>query len=834
MSTDALSDLRSSLIELAHESPLMLVVEDMHWADRSTQDAAVMLAHTMRGPFVLVLTYRGEDVTRQHPFRRSLADIGRGPGARRIDLGSLDEAAIAEIVETVIGAADPRLTSSILERSGGNPLFAEELLAASDEGLPEYLNALLLARIDALTPTTRSLIRLASVGGRRIETTLLSQASRLSEREVDAGLGEALDANVVSRSGGHLRFRHDLVREAAYQDLLPDERVAAHLAFAGALQSRLESDVSPSIADLAAVAFHWSEGGETSRAFVAHLHAGMSILRYGAPESTSHLERVLDLWAVVPDPETLGGVAHPEVLRLLADAAEDHGDYVRSDRYLLAALRALDDDTDPLVASRVYSSYGEHNKQLDDDLEQPKALEMAVAIVDGTPSKELSMALAHLSERTQWLRSTELGLTLARRAVEVAVAAQCPAEQAYGMWAVADALWEHGRCRDALRQYDLAAQAADEAGATGWALNIRADHAYFTLSIGDIARASAVAEAGRARAVSLGLPDAAVLHGEQLIEAFLDTGDFDRAERLLEESRTTGMHEHRWRMMRIQLLLARGDRNAAAPLVLDGIARLETGARSHPTEIANYVDVFGPLGRINEVLPSAEAHLVDRFQHPSPLALAQAACTAYTALGYAASSGVEAPEGLREGAERALAQALDRMSDDWSATFRGSEALLAQALARSLDGDPAVPEWRAAAAAADRHGAYRALGPRVGLARAVLADGDRTEAAELLLDVWQSAQRLGARGLENEAADIARRSRIALPGLEDLPPRLAALTPREREVLGLLATGATNRVIAERLFISEKTASVHVSRILNKLAVPNRGAAAALARDLAR
>ena len=148
------------------------------------------------------------------------------------------------------------------------------------------------------------------------------------------------------------------MREAAYQDLLPDERVGAHIAFADALQSRVDVDGSPGIADLSALAHHWSEGGKSSRAFVAHLRAGMAIVRYGAPESLAHLERVLDLWGAVPDPEALGGVAKPEVLRLLAEAAPNHGDFDRSDRYLLAALDALDDDTDPLVASRVYASYG--------------------------------------------------------------------------------------------------------------------------------------------------------------------------------------------------------------------------------------------------------------------------------------------------------------------------------------------------------------------------------------------------------------------------------------------------------------------------------------------
>ena len=122
-------------------------------------------------------------------------------------------------------------------------------------------------------------------------------------------------------------------------------------------------------------------------------------------------------------------------MRLLAQAAKKHGDLEDADRYL-ASVDAIDDDTDPLVASRVYSFYGGYHRAFDDRLGQPTALEMAVAIAEGTPSKELAMALATLSTSTDGSRSIDSSLALARRAVDVAVAADAGVEEAYARWAL--------------------------------------------------------------------------------------------------------------------------------------------------------------------------------------------------------------------------------------------------------------------------------------------------------------------------------------------------------------------------------------------------------------
>ena len=118
----------------------------------------------------------------------------------------------------------------------------------------------------------------------------------------------------------------------------------------------------------------------------------------------------------------------------------------------------------------------------------------------------------------------------------------------------------------------------------------------------------------------------------------------------------------------------------------------------------------------------------------------------------------------------------------------------------------------------------------VRLAEDLLAERRRDEARQVLLGAWQQARTMGAHGIADAAAALAARHRITLPDADAPAGPFLSLTPREREVLDLVATGATNRAIGQQLFISEKTVSVHVSHVLAKLGVASRGEAAALAR----
>ena len=191
-------DFRLAIGELAVPAPILLVLEDMHWADRSTQDFATALARTMHCAFALLLTFRSDELTRRHPFRRALVDIGRGVGSTRLELEPLGRTGIAGMVERATGRVDPALVGSVLARSEGNPLYAEELLGATSDEVPAALGELLLARVDALNPSTRELIRLGSANGSRLDTALLAAAADVDEATVEAGLREALDANVLT------------------------------------------------------------------------------------------------------------------------------------------------------------------------------------------------------------------------------------------------------------------------------------------------------------------------------------------------------------------------------------------------------------------------------------------------------------------------------------------------------------------------------------------------------------------------------------------------------------------------------------------------------------
>jgi DNA-binding CsgD family transcriptional regulator len=207
------------------------------------------------------------------------------------------------------------------------------------------------------------------------------------------------------------------------------------------------------------------------------------------------------------------------------------------------------------------------------------------------------------------------------------------------------------------------------------------------------------------------------------------------------------------------------------------------------------------------------------------------ASAAYSAFRAAAASTRDTRE-LERQAEHALHWAQHRGSGDWTTSWYGVRLALAEGYRRRFRHESAIAVLREAVMVAEPFGAYIALEPRLLLADELLAQGEREEGRELLVAVWTDARAMGAGDHERRGCKLARRTRVPLPLEATASGPLGRLTPREREVLDLLADGASNRAIAERLFITEKTASVHVSRVLAKLGVPSRGAAAALAHRL--
>ncbi|OFE14340.1 hypothetical protein BA895_10160 [Humibacillus sp. DSM 29435] len=210
--------LRAELTRAARRRPVLLVVEDLHWADPSTQDFALALARSFREPLLLALTFRDDDLTRDHPFRRRLAELDGRLGVLRLDVGPLDAVATAALVQRHTAApADPLVVAELGRRAQGNPLFIEAILADRGPGVPASLRDLLLTRVRALPEDARRLARAASVGGSMIDLPLLTEVvglAGLTEERFDDGLRGLIDANVLDPRGDQLVFHHALIRDA--------------------------------------------------------------------------------------------------------------------------------------------------------------------------------------------------------------------------------------------------------------------------------------------------------------------------------------------------------------------------------------------------------------------------------------------------------------------------------------------------------------------------------------------------------------------------------------------------------------------------------------------
>lgn len=828
-----LDDIRLAVCELAAQRPVLLLLEDLHWADRSTQELTVALARSVTGPVLLVLTYRGDELTRRHPFRKAQLEIARGVGAHRIDLEPLGRAGMAELVHQVTGTDDPGRVGAVLARSEGNPLYAEELLAARDDGVPASLAGLLLSRVDALTDTTRRLLRIASVNGLRIDPGAVVAMSGASEDDVETALREALDANVLAHRGEHLEFRHGLLQEAVYDDVLPGERARLHAALAAAIQA--ETTDTADAVTLGRLAHHWYVAHEHAEALAASARAGIAARRFGAPEAAIHLDRVLELWDQVPAPASVAGVDRADVLCWLSQLHRGENKEERSLRLIRQAIDELRPDSDPLLVSRVHATYGEFCHELDDFLGHREAVRVALDAAEGAPSEELARALL----ATAWVHSdsgaVRTSIPLLERALDVARSLDGPTRaEAEILSFLGTMLVELGEVTAGLARLEEAARVAEGQGLRALALEADGDRAFHLMMSGRTAQGHDLAAAVREQALALGLAQQAAFAGEQLVDQWRDAGRFDDADLLLEQIKTEDYAEWRWRCMRAEQLMARGDLEPAAVLERETIALLEEVASSgDPWHCVRQVDLFAALGDPDTVLASLARFFGDTPDADSPLTLSLCARGGYAALTHARLAGRDVEAGLVDECVSRLARAVETMTDEGWRTLQGAELHLAIALARDLSGDPATGEWRTAEESARPFGAYHVLRARLGLAAALLAEGERDEGRSLVTEVWQSARTLGARWFEQEAGRIARRNRVTLPGDdEQVSGPLTALTPREREVLDVLASGATNREIAQRLFISEKTVSVHVTNVLAKLGVTNRGAAAALARQL--
>jgi DNA-binding CsgD family transcriptional regulator/tetratricopeptide (TPR) repeat protein len=824
--------LPAALRRVAGERPVVLVVEDVHWADRSTRDLLTVLAGGPELPGVLlVATYRTDGLERGNPIRGLLAELDRAERVHHLRLAPFGPGDVAEQLRGILGTQPPdSLVGAVLERSDGNPFFAEELAAISGEGdIPPGLHELLLARLDRLDKNAQQVVRAAAIGGRRIGHRLLAAAVELPTAVLDAGLRDARQHHLLLVDEQGYAFRHALVHEAVLGELLPGERASLHASFARAIDF---DHALVGAAWAAALVHHWTAAGRSDRAIAPALAAAVDAeLAYALPEAQRYYDWLLSTLDVDGDgPSADLPVSRAEIVDRAADVASRAGDLDRAAQLIVDALAELDPRQDAARAAILHErrgwcllQRGRHDDALD-------AYEQAIRLVPiEPPTAARARVLAASADALERVDRPHQAAERAADAVAVAIAARSPGDEGHARHTLGVALASIGDLAGGLAELhnalDLAVRGGDVADAAGihrhlWRLVVAEGAAadLVTTTISDAATARATA-----MSVLAGVLDAiAAGYCHQL-------GRWDEAEALL---------------------------GNPDPQRLDGIVRLVVGAlldadRGNVDRAGDRLEIVRANtlglrdGRIDGLLFRGLAERAwSRGHHGAVAAIVEEGLQRTTDLEMRAGLALV---GLRA-ADAATAN--DAAIDRWAATLRhlgdyadqrrvGPAAELRSAVATGeaelsrLRG-PADPQaWEKAAAAWEWTGfplpsAY--CGWRH--AEAVLAaGGSRDEAAALFDTASSAAVGLGARPLAAAIEQSARRARLSVAAstTEPSPGRRSesdfGITSREFEVLELLARGWTNKQIAEALFISEKTARVHVSHLLTKLAVPTRGAA---------
>ncbi|MFL6101038.1 MAG: ATP-binding protein, partial [Actinomycetales bacterium] len=296
---DLIDAVHAALSQLAEERPLLVLVEDIHWADQSTRDLLTMLfTRPPAGPVAIVASYRTDDLHRRHPLRATAAEWARLPQISRMTLRPLSSKEVRTLVRALHPGPIPEMeVRRIVARAEGNAFFTEELVAAAGDGgrmIPTDLADLLLVRLDRLDDTTRQIVRAAAVAGRRVSHDLLAAVVG-DDTDFDATLRPAVDANILLPVRDGYAFRHALLAEAVYGDLLPGERVRWHTAYVAALSA------PGAIATAAELAGHARAAHDLPVALRASIQAGDEAMSVGGPdEAAAHYEAALEILALDP------------------------------------------------------------------------------------------------------------------------------------------------------------------------------------------------------------------------------------------------------------------------------------------------------------------------------------------------------------------------------------------------------------------------------------------------------------------------------------------------------------------------------------------------------
>jgi len=416
----------AALSHLAAGQPVALIVEDVHWADQATRDLLGFLFTRLAAVrIVIIASYRSDDLHRRHPLRRTLAEWSRLPLVTRVFLDPLAADDVRALVRAVYptGMADSDI-DNIVRRADGNAFFAEELMAAAEQygagaQLPWQLADLLLVRLDRLSEDARQVVRVAAVGGRRVTHEMLEAVANLHDGRLDEALRDAIDAHILqlTSSGRGYVFRHALLAEAVYDDLLPGERVRLHAAYAAVLAARSDRRA-------AELARHARASHDLPTAFSASVAAGEEAMSLAAPqEAMQHYEAALELALQVPDaPADRSGLILAAV-----EAADAAGYTQRGLKLARRALAELPDDAPPVQRATLLYALVKVALANEIDGEALSLTSEALRLVPENPPSSLRARLLALHARVALIMGQEVDAErTARDALAHGEAAGCP------------------------------------------------------------------------------------------------------------------------------------------------------------------------------------------------------------------------------------------------------------------------------------------------------------------------------------------------------------------------------------------------------------------------
>jgi DNA-binding CsgD family transcriptional regulator/tetratricopeptide (TPR) repeat protein len=849
---------------VAGGDPVLLVIEDMQWADEDTLGLTTFLSRNLRdAPVLLVSTIRTDDLGPGSAPARWLAELDLDQWVDRVELEPLERTQVMALARSIGGdSVTGDALESIVDRSGGNPFFIEQLAAADvvRHKLPRRLHDVLVNRLADLPRPTQDVLRAAAAAGRRVDDSLLAVVLQVPETDVADALRPALASGILvelqdtdGRPSGYA-FRHALLAEVAYEGLLIGERDRLHAAFARELQQRGRIggvEVTP-----AELAHHWVAARDAEHAIPALIDAARDAERvYAFREALRHYEAALDLWDQLKDRPI--GEDRIAALQRAAECAVVTGAYARAVQLGREAIASAEIDAiatghpDPLRLGALHDRLRWFLWEAGDAAAAEAAVDEALRLIPASPASPTRARALGQAAGLRLVAGDPFGAgTLAHEAITVARTASAISEEAFALGVLGWSETVTGDPDQGIATYREALILAERLGGVE---GIALGHANLATLLDEVGRSQESLEAaieGFRIAERLGV---ARTYGGALLasaaKAQFDLGHWDEAAASADEgldldpvgSAAAALRVARARVDANQGRFDDADRHLriAGELRATGYGQARLALVGAIVELAT---LQGRLALVRAAVDGVVAKLAAlpdaRLDQGVGWIAWSAARAEADAWALARAAGDDAARAVIE--ERCAALAVlveaDPRVDHTPAGFTGSLVGSCSAELDRARGVSSGDEWRAVADSwAELSRPALAAYARFRAAEALFgAHGDRSAAADSLRAAHDTAMRLGAAPLRADIERLARQARVALDGADD--DRLAkdplGLTDREAEVIRLVAAGRSNQQIADELFITRKTASVHVSNILGKLGVANRVEAAAVAQRL--